>query len=461
MMLPRWLRSLRCSLSQPSTPRRRHLRLLLEELENRTLPSANFGGVVTPQGTSPSTGAAVATDAAGNVYYAGTFDGIAAFGATSLTSAGGDDAYVAKVDPIGNYLWAVRLGGAGNDSVAGVAVDQAGNPYLVGYLNGYALTKLNGGDGSRAWTTSLSYQPGGIALDKFGYIYVVGRTPISGSQLFVSAFASTGAPRWADKIGNSQSTFSSRLAITADGGWDVWVTGGFTGNNVRFGSASGGRANLSSAGRGSAFVLLLSGANVFEWVGAFQPTTSTSFVEGTSIAVTNLGGGAYYVAGDFSGSVNFNPAGTPSYVLTSGATSSSFVARLNVGPKLAWARSFGGNNSAATSLALDGLGNLYVSGYFQSVATIGGTTLTSAGANDAYAARLDSNGNFQWAAGGGGSGDDRATGIAVDKSGNVYVNGSLDLNPLASSYSAVFGPDPGTEVITSWASAFLWKLSQS
>jgi hypothetical protein len=474
MSLSSWLRSLRSYVSQPSasrprsrgTGKRGNLRLTLESLEDRALPSVNFGGVLAPQSTSPSTGAAVAADAAGDVYYAGTFDGTASFGTTSLTSAGNDDVYVAKVDPNGNYLWAVRLGGAGNDSVAGLAVDKAGNPYLVGYVDGYVLAKLNGGDGSSAWTTRLSFQPGGVVPGAGGNAFVVGRTPTSGSQLFVAAFTPSGAPGWTDQIGNGGphgSVFFNRQAIAVDPvGADLYVTGGFSGSKVLFhGTGSGPiKTALSSAGGGSVYFLLLTAGGVFETAEAFGPTTNTSFAEGSSIAVDSNYNA--YIAGDFSGSVNFNPATTPSYILTSGGTSSSFVVRLNVGAYgLAWARSFGGNNSAARSLATDGLGNVYVTGVFQGAGSFGTSTLTGAGGNDAYAAELDASGSFQWAVNAGGSSDDAGTGIAADSSGDVYVAGSLDMNPVVSNYSAVFGPGPGAGVTTSTTSAFLWKLTQS
>src|SRR5207249_1525382 len=117
-----------------------------------------------------------------------------------------------------------------------------------------------------------------------------------------------------------------------------------------------------------------------------------------------------------------NPAANQSNVLTSGGASSSFVIKLNnINLPLAWAKDFGGSNSAARSLATDSLGNVYVTGSFQGAGIFGSTTLTSAGGNDVYAAKLDTNGIFQWAVNAGGSKDDAGTGIAVDSSGDVYV----------------------------------------
>jgi len=57
-------------------------------------------------------GSAVAIDAAGNVLVAGTFQGTVDLGAGPLTSAGGYDAFVLKLDSAGKTLWALRAGDA-------------------------------------------------------------------------------------------------------------------------------------------------------------------------------------------------------------------------------------------------------------------------------------------------------------------------------------------------------------
>lgn len=85
----------------------------------------------------------VDTDSTGNVIAGGMFGG-GAVGAgtaaasvdgtvsTSLTGLGGFDGFVVKMDPNGNLLWAVQIGGSGDDAVTSVAVDSAGNTYASG-----------------------------------------------------------------------------------------------------------------------------------------------------------------------------------------------------------------------------------------------------------------------------------------------------------------------------------------
>jgi hypothetical protein len=77
----------------------------------------------------------LAVDGSGNVILGGQFSGNVAFGATSLASAGLVDGWVAKLSPALAPLWAVRLGGPGNDTVNGLSVDSSGEVIAVGAMN--------------------------------------------------------------------------------------------------------------------------------------------------------------------------------------------------------------------------------------------------------------------------------------------------------------------------------------
>ncbi|MEY3444661.1 MAG: hypothetical protein RLZZ519_2942, partial [Bacteroidota bacterium] len=91
-------------------------------------------------GTSNNTGLSTLIDPAGNVYSSGKFRTTSDFApgpsTYSLTSAGGQDAYVLKLDSSGNFLHAVRIGGTGEDGMHHLARDNAGNIYGVGFFNG-------------------------------------------------------------------------------------------------------------------------------------------------------------------------------------------------------------------------------------------------------------------------------------------------------------------------------------
>ena len=68
-------------------------------------------------GASTAIGTGIAVDSSGNVYVTGFYSGTVNFnpgpGAYDLTSAGGDDAFVVKLNSAGNFLWANSMGGSG------------------------------------------------------------------------------------------------------------------------------------------------------------------------------------------------------------------------------------------------------------------------------------------------------------------------------------------------------------
>ncbi|MBX3027460.1 hypothetical protein KF840_21400 [bacterium] len=79
---------------------------------------------------------ALAFDAAGNAYLAGTFSGTATIGGMQYNAAGQGDIVVVKLDVDGNLLWTRVAGSAGADTVNELAVDASGNAYLVGGICG-------------------------------------------------------------------------------------------------------------------------------------------------------------------------------------------------------------------------------------------------------------------------------------------------------------------------------------
>jgi hypothetical protein len=75
-------------------------------------------------------------DAAGNVLFAGGFDGVLDFGAGQLTSAGNGDVYVAKYTPGGTALWTKRFGDAQVQYANDVKPSLSGAPIVTGTFSG-------------------------------------------------------------------------------------------------------------------------------------------------------------------------------------------------------------------------------------------------------------------------------------------------------------------------------------
>jgi hypothetical protein len=146
--------------------------------------------------------------------------------------------------------------------------------------------------------------------------------------------------------------------------------------------------------------------------------------------------GNTYVTGWFAGTIDFDPNvvrpdGTD--ILTPRGSTDAFVAKYAPDNTLVWARRMGGEYvydsnaplfQAGRDIAVDGSGNVYVTGEFVEQADFGPFTLNSAGSTDVFVTKLDLNGNVLWAKSWGGATYDSGNGIAVDGAGNVVSVGS-------------------------------------
>ncbi len=92
-----------------------------------------------------------------------------------------------------------------------------------------------------------------------------------------------------------------------------------------------------------------------------------------------------------------------------------------------WATNAGeGGNETATSVTTDASGNVYVTGSFSSGTVPFGTfplTNNTTGYTDIFLTKYDANGNVLWARSAGGSDNDYATSVTTDAWGNIYVAG--------------------------------------
>jgi hypothetical protein len=98
-----------------------------------TISNASFGS-----GAGNHTPKALSVDAAGNLFIAGFMSNTLNFSANAadlLTTAGGSDAFVAKLGAGYSHLWSARMGASGPEELRGLALDSFGNPVVVGLFN--------------------------------------------------------------------------------------------------------------------------------------------------------------------------------------------------------------------------------------------------------------------------------------------------------------------------------------
>jgi hypothetical protein len=110
----------------------------------------------------------------------------------------------------------------------------------------------------------------------------------------------------------------------------------------------------------------------------------------------------------------------------------------HAGAVYSWTKTMGGTSGDYShSVAVDGRGNVYVTGYFTDTVDFNpGTGIdnhTSDGLVDIFLTKINSDGSYGWTKTIGGASDDYGHSVAVDDRGNVYVTGyftgTVDFNP--------------------------------
>jgi putative cell wall-binding protein len=89
-------------------------------------------------GTNYSVGAEVSVLSDDSAIITGVFTETATFGATTLTSTGSGDAFVAKISTAGAWVWATQAGGTDYDLSQGVSVLSDGSAIVTGFFAGDA-----------------------------------------------------------------------------------------------------------------------------------------------------------------------------------------------------------------------------------------------------------------------------------------------------------------------------------
>jgi hypothetical protein len=402
---------------------------------------------------------AVATDAAGNSYITGFFKNAnpgtytISFGSTTITSVGSNDVFIAKYDPSGNLLWAKSAGGTGDDRGKSIAVDAGGNVYITGQFNSAAfvldtitlntsagfdvfVAKYNS-SGDAIWAKKAGGSGGdygySIALDSSANCYITGyfnsATSVFGSTTlnnpyslsggylyFIAKYDSLGNAVWAKTAaGGAQSTGNN---IAVDNAGNLWVTGFFS-STVTLDTIS-----LSGTGKDIFLAKYNSAGNII-WAKSANGTTEDM---GMDVAIDVSGNS--YITGYYKGtsiiigSFTLTNSGSPDPDL--------LVAKFDPSGTVLWAKkAIAYGFDMPLGIAVDAVGDVYVSGYFCGSSIIfGSTTLYSSGATsgigDIFVAKYNTAGTSLWAKNLVSSSGAWGSGIAVNASGNSYVAGFFE-----------------------------------
>lgn len=226
-------------------------------------------------GTGYDGATAVCLDTNGNVYVAGVTE----------YNPSGSDFFLYKFDTSGAMVWRQVWSNFGHENATNLAVDNAGNIYVVGYSDNFNDAVLVRYDPSgtlvwrKTWGGSTTEIPFDIAIDGSGNVFIAGETNsfgAGGEDAFLIKYDSTGALLWQQLWGGSQYDSPKRLAIDAVTG-EVFVAG----TTTSFG-----------AGDNDAFVLQYNSDGALlkqsAWGGAFNDA---------ALGLDITAGGALYFSG--------------------------------------------------------------------------------------------------------------------------------------------------------------------
>ncbi len=369
---------------------------------------------------------AIAIDLQGNVYTTGYFEGTVDFdpgvGTYTLSSTGGGDIFVSKLDAAGNFVWAVNMGGTSYDYGHGIVTDANGNVYITGE---FQLT--------------ADFDPG---------LGVFNLTAATNSDIFTCKLDNAGNFVWANSFSGGWYDVGRTIALDPAG--NIIIAGEF-GSTVDFDPGTG-TANLTAAGGTDIFVCRLSTAGNFQWA---EKMGGTGYEQANAVATDAAGN--IVTTGIFEQTVDFDP-GTGTSNITATGFNDVFVCKLNSAGNFKWANKFGSTGmDGCSSIATDANGNVLTTGFFGWTTDfdpgIGTYTFTPAGGwDDGFISKLDSSGNFVWAVQIGSTNTDQGVSIATDPAGNVYALGVF-------MYTVDFDPGPGTsDLYASGSDIYVLKL---
>lgn len=351
-------------------------------------------------GTGNENAIAIASDAFGNVFFAGVTNsnGMAYNGHQMAFGGGNIDAYLVKFNANGQRVWATYYGGSGDEmpffgGKLGIATDASGNVFLAGLTN----------------STN--------AIASGGFQNTIG----GGYDAFLVKFDSAGIRQWGTYYGGSGVDYGYNCATDASG--NVYLCGNATSSGLATGSAY----QTTISGSGDAFLAKFDQTGTRLWATYFGGSGTEDGMAVATDPVTNA-----VVLGGTTNSTN-GIANQAAQGVYGGGSTDAFVAAFTSSGNALWATYFGGNGDESVlfnsdiDLAFDSTHDVCITGLTTStsgIATINAMQSNFGGGSyDGFVSMYNQFGALIFGSYIGGSGDDRIYGAVCDSLNNMYVCG--------------------------------------
>ena len=367
----------------------------------------------------------IITDSAGNVYACGSMSATAAGTTVSIrdlsdnafttfTSLSGDDFVVVKYAANGTGLWAARLGGTANDAANKMAVDSAGNLYVVGYIGANVATVYNA-NGTQFGSTITSLGSNDAIVVKYNS---------AGAVQWVGRFATTGDDRY--------------QGITCDSADNIYLTGQYAALGTIYNTnGSTYTTTFKTFGGSDAMLVKINSAGTVQWTASIGSTSS----EQGNFLKCDTQGNVYLCGIASNNAIIYNADGSRfATKITSGGTYDAILMKFSSAGACEWyTRVSSTNDDTALELDIDASGAIYIGGSFKgptltfhnadytSYTTMANTETTSSNV-DGYVVKYDASGMYlgHVRVGGIASKNETVRGARAATDGTIYVAGYSD-----------------------------------
>ncbi|MEO6151506.1 MAG: hypothetical protein ABIP28_15150, partial [Mucilaginibacter sp.] len=323
-------------------------------------------------------------------------------GSKKLTSKGNSDIFLAKYDATGKYIWAISMGGDGNEFTNTVAVDNAGSVLIIGQYQG-----------------DVNFNPAGS--------YILSST--ASENIFLAKYNSTnGQFIWAKSMGGNGT--SRGHYVTTDRNNNIFITANFT-------------ADIDVDPSAAELVLPNNKGNFREFFGKYDSNGNLVWAHplgygeggGTSSIPIMIDSNTddVVISGDFASDFDF------SFTAASGATintnvKANFLAKYTNGGVYKWVKHLPCTGVAkCQALQIGQQSDIVIFGDFTNTFFTGTGSLVAKGNKDLFLSTYTSNGTLKQAQSFGGSGATiQPTYASIDPAGNVITSaaftGTIDVD---------------------------------
>ncbi len=351
---------------------------------SKTDPSGNLVWAKRIGGTSYDEGKSIAVDANGNCYVAGFFsldsiDFDPGINNYFLSSIGGENSFVLKLDSNGNFIWAKQIESAYENYSRSLSLDQQNNILVTGRFEGTA-----------------DFDPSASIVN----------LSANANAIFIWKLDVNGSFIWVKQI---ETILTRSHSVATDPTGNVYLTGLLVEtNDFDPGTAVYSMSNTSAVGH-SLFMLKLNPMGDFEWV---KKIDNVDMLQNDRSVVVDSMGNSYY-GGYILTATDFDPnIGVHTVVPSSG--SNYFLLQIDSNGNFGWVNQL----SDVKGIALDNIGNIYTCG------------------NSIQ--KFDVTGNNQWT-----SNNSLSSLISITEGNDIYTNGNFsgtyDFDPDSTVFNMTSG----------------------